>query len=803
MATVHENAAGGNGHGEHTTAGGLAAPDPEAQERLRKLAATLDGATPCLDGSGFMAFCPVCGSDEPSLHLGIDEDGCLWVTCLAGCAEWRVRDCLSLYHDDAEPEEEYDDFGPSDREADEFFALADAWEQACEEQARAAEDVFDDYEPSDGDGQEEDQGEHWQPQFADQEAEDQEVEAEGTAGGWDGDQGGPQEAPEDQGPAPEDPSPGGATDRDGSAGPVPATARLQALARCFSGCVPCSRGGRLARCPCCRADAPTVHLSVLPSGHLRVSCAVGCMTATILGRLGLDEAVLRPDWRPAADTSDPGDSKDPADTSGSKDPGATGDSGGAGRAGAGGGAGGVQPAECVDNPHRLARIAVRERWTHADGPTLVFWREQFHHWDGAAYRPVPPKELAALLSRVAKEEMDRQNLSGNMAVAPEVTARLVSDVTQALSSYTLLPGTTEAPAWLDAKGPFPAEEVLACRNGLVHLPSFVCGRDYSHQATPMFFSPTALDFDFDPNAPPPAAWLEFLGQLWPHDEQSIETLQMWFGYCLLPDTSQQKILLMIGPRRSGKGTIARVLRGLVGEANVAGPTLASLSSHFGLWPLVNKTLAVISDARLSGRTDATVVTERLLSISGEDVQTVDRKYLTPVTTKLLTRFVILSNELPKFNEPSGALAGRMDLLRLTQSWYGKEDPQLTGKLSKERPGILCWSIEGWRRLRERGHFVQPDSGRELLEELEALASPVQAFVAERCVLGVGYRTAFSDLYNAWVIWCAARGRQPGDDGVFGRDLLAAVPTLRRVRPRDGEKPGGRGTAYVGIGLRPL
>ena len=47
----------------------------------------------------------------------------------------------------------------------------------------------------------------------------------------------------------------------------------------------------------------------------------------------------------------------------------------------------------------------------------------------------------------------------------------------------------------------------------------------------------------------------------------IETLQEIFGYVLTPDTSQQKIGMIVGPKRSGKGLIGRTLRRLVGERN--------------------------------------------------------------------------------------------------------------------------------------------------------------------------------------------------------------------------------------------
>ena len=93
-------------------------------------------------------------------------------------------------------------------------------------------------------------------------------------------------------------------------------------------------------------------------------------------------------------------------------------------------------------------------------------------------------------------------------------------------------------------------------------------------------------------------WLEFLASLWPDDPDSIALLQEYVGYVLSGRTDMQKMLLLIGPTRSGKGTVARMLTELIGRGHVAGPTLASLGTNFGLSPLLGKPLAIISDARL-------------------------------------------------------------------------------------------------------------------------------------------------------------------------------------------------------------
>jgi hypothetical protein len=90
---------------------------------------------------------------------------------------------------------------------------------------------------------------------------------------------------------------------------------------------------------------------------------------------------------------------------------------------------------------------------------------------------------------------------------------------------------------------------------------------------------------------------------------------------LTPDTRQQKMMLLVGPKRSGKGTIGRVLKALHGEDSVAAPTLASLGTNFGLWPLIGRIAAsvIIGDARLGGRSDIAQIVERLLSITVDGV----------------------------------------------------------------------------------------------------------------------------------------------------------------------------------------
>jgi len=456
-----------------------------------------------------------------------------------------------------------------------------------------------------------------------------------------------------------------------------------------------------------------------------------------------------------------------------------------------------QSGRLVLSPKRTlptAKAYVRDFHLHADGKSLHCYAGLLLEWRDNRYLEVEEnavkQRLQAWLHEALRYVFNRKTDELEL-VDFESNPATIKSALDSTRAYTHLPAMVTSPSWL---GPQPfglvPSEILPCRSTLLHLPTM-----QHHPATPLFFNVNALEFDPDPTAPSPKAWHGFLHQLFDGDLESLDLLQEWFGYCLTGDTSQQKMLLLVGPKRSGKGTIARVLTRLIGPSNQCGPTTSSLAGQFGLQPLIGKSLAIVSDARFHGENIPTVV-ERLLCISGEDALTVDRKHLTSVTLKLPTRFMFLTNEFPRLTDASGALAGRFVVLRLTESYFGKEDTGLTDRLLGELSGILNWAIEGWQRLRERGHFVMPASVTDVVQEIEDLSSPVAAFVRDACVVGPGHRVNVDSLYGAWKKWCEQEGRQiVTTKQTFGRDLAAAVAGVVRRRSTDLQP------FYEGISLR--
>ena len=129
-----------------------------------------------------------------------------------------------------------------------------------------------------------------------------------------------------------------------------------------------------------------------------------------------------------------------------------------------------------------------------------------------------------------------------------VTSGLSKKVTNILETIKLL-------AFSD---PFPIEQdCIHLQNGVYHLP------DGSFQESRLFCQ-NRLPVKYDSKAATPDRWLTFLHELL--DDADIPTLQEYLGYCLIPSTKGQKMMLIVGKGGEGKSRIGLVLKRLMGDA---------------------------------------------------------------------------------------------------------------------------------------------------------------------------------------------------------------------------------------------
>lgn len=446
------------------------------------------------------------------------------------------------------------------------------------------------------------------------------------------------------------------------------------------------------------------------------------------------------------------------------------------------------------DPYESAALFLRDRHPH-----LKHYNDDWLTFKGSHYVDLEEGTVRQdVYSWAAGALTEVTDKNGNVKLVPfRPTKTKVSSIIDSVKARAhVRRDRFEAPCWLEDRS-VPADEVVACANGLIHL-----SKGELLEPTPAFFTRNALEFSYDPNATEMPVFDGFLESIWGRAPELIELLQEVFGYLIVPDTSFQKIFLLVGPSRSGKGTIHHVLTALVGQSNVGAPSMAGLGSDAALEDLIGKQIAFLSDFRIDAKTNLAAASENLLRISGGDVVSFNRKYKRAWTGTLRARFFGMTNEIPSLDDSSGALVNRFVPMPMYESFLGREDTTLTRRMMQELPAILNWSIKGRRRLLTRGHFELPEQSLELQRRMIKAASPICTFIDECCDLDPAADVIKSELFDAWKRFCEAEGRRPGNLSWFARKLFAAFPKLGEGREeRAAAAAAGRSRRRLFSGIR--
>mgnify|MGYP003344209724 FL=1 len=271
-------------------------------------------------------------------------------------------------------------------------------------------------------------------------------------------------------------------------------------------------------------------------------------------------------------------------------------------------------------PMENAQTFLDAKFSCEEGIELVHYAGDFFAHKKTHYADMEESTVRSDLYKFL-DKCKKQDRKGNIVpFAPNPAT--VSAAMDAIKALVHLENhaNSRPPVWLSgysANRP-EASKLISLENGLFHLEDNIL---LPHSLG--FFTQNSLPFAYDPMATCPV-WDQFLNDVWPDDKESIECLQEMFGYILSGDTLQQKFFNLIGPRRSGKGTINKVLVALLGQHNTVAPELGELCDTFGLQPWLGKLLASFTDARAPERNRSAVVSQ-LLRIVGGDTITVNRK----------------------------------------------------------------------------------------------------------------------------------------------------------------------------------
>lgn len=274
------------------------------------------------------------------------------------------------------------------------------------------------------------------------------------------------------------------------------------------------------------------------------------------------------------------------------------------------------------------------------------------------------------------------------------------------------------------------------------------------------FCRNRLPVAYNPTAPEPAAWLEFLSQLL--YEEDIPTLQEFFGYCLIPSTRGQKMLLLTGKGGEGKSRVGIVLQALLGSNMKTGSIAKVENSPFARADLQNMLVMVDDDMKMEALTQTNNIKA---IVTAELPMDLEKKGQQSYQGDLRVRFLAFGNgTLQALHDRSFGFFRRQIILEARErNPNRKDDPYLADKLCSEKEGIFLWALEGLRRLVNNDfQFTLSQRAKENMEAAVADGNNAVEFMKSQGYFRFKADSEVSsrDFYDVYRLWCEDNALNP-------------------------------------------
>lgn len=419
--------------------------------------------------------------------------------------------------------------------------------------------------------------------------------------------------------------------------------------------------------------------------------------------------------------------------------------------------------------------------------SLGIYRKGFVDFNGHCYEELSDAQIHEQLYNGIG---GKSYLDATGAIKPyKLTCTKVRDILQACTSSCLIGG--DAPCWLTPGNHPDPTHLIVFQNGILDVDDYINGKIVLYNSTPDLFTFNVLPYDFDESLES-NLWDDIKADIFNEDEAKLLLLSQWFGYNLVPDMSQEKLMLFKGRTRSGKGTIANTLGAMLGDRNWCATSFSSLAESFGYHPLIGKLCAVVGDTKGARSGEENTVLMRLLNIIGRDAISVNIKgkpHLPKVN--LCCRFTFAMNDFPAFRDDSGSLEERTNILMFNNSYAGREDKTLKDRLGQEATSgkLINFALRGLKSLYDNKEFVVPAESALAMRTFRELISPIPQFARHCTELdSKGPGVAADYLYDLWKWWCAREGLRPGLKSTLMRNLLSTVPHAIQIMDEEVGNP---------------
>jgi len=230
-------------------------------------------------------------------------------------------------------------------------------------------------------------------------------------------------------------------------------------------------------------------------------------------------------------------------------------------------------------------------------------------------------------------------------------------------------------------------------------------------------------------------------------QQDKETLLEFYGSCLLKEYKYEKMIMLLGKGRNGKGKTLELLKRMLGIENCAEISPQTIEEdQFAVGELFGKM------ANISGDINSATLqhTGKIKSITGRDMIMANRKFKTRIKFVNYAKMIFSANEIPDTKDLSDGFFSRWIVINFPYQFLPDndiaekssedlpfikpQDPNIIDKITtqEELNGLFNLCLNYYHNLKNRKYFT----GNQTIEFIRTMwirkSNSVRAFMMECC-----------------------------------------------------------------------
>ena len=330
----------------------------------------------------------------------------------------------------------------------------------------------------------------------------------------------------------------------------------------------------------------------------------------------------------------------------------------------------------------------------------------------------------------------------------------------------------EADTFIEEKELFKVKDCwLVCmQNGVYNLKTKEF-TDYSPDY--FFFNKISVKFDLHADCPNIKKFFKSILD----KKEEIITMYELFGHCLLKDYKIEKMFLLTGTGRNGKGKTVELLKRFLGIENCQAISMKDLTNDpFIISELMHRLVNIGGDINNEKIRDTAI----LKTLRGRDNITARRKNISPITFTNYAQLVFACNEVPPIEDNSDGFWNSWIYIEFNKKFrtqkeidsfpleernqYTLIDTEIIDKISTEEElsGLFNISITALHNLLNNKGYSDRKSMFEIQKKWNRASNSCIAFIDECCELGESSLTKeeFREYYNKY---CVKYNLRPKND----------------------------------------